>query len=404
MHDSRQEQGEDRQADADQEDEGGEAGCRQAQAAQPAQPVHRSLGADGDEPAGLADQVGVDEQRHDAEDHDRGGENAGNAGLARAEIAVERGGEHVELHRQAQHIGNAELAEAFGEDQHDRRDQRRFHQRQHDRPGDPAAAGAQHARAILELTVEAAERAAEQQDDEGGVVQRQDDGDRYLPISQPVRRRETHRLDPALLAADRAVLEQRGPGQREGPGRQHVGHDQRGGEPAPCEHVGAADQPGEDTADDHRYDDRAEGDAERVPQRLPEHVAGDRGEEGSMQVIGRPLADGGPGATRIAELRLYGIEQDRDDRNDNQIGEQGRHQQADHRGRLPHRDPGAVFQSCGPARTGRPAYGLCGIGHRAGLACASVRGERFCFICFLPSMTDVAGHLSVLIRCTPLHP
>lgn len=71
-------------------------------------------------------------------------------------------------------------------------------------------------------------------------------------------------LQPAGLAADGAVLEQRGPGQCKGPGGKHVGHDQLRGEPAAGEHVGPRDQPGQEAPDHQRDSNGAEADLQRI--------------------------------------------------------------------------------------------------------------------------------------------
>ena len=106
-------------------------------------------------------------------------------------------------------------------------------------------------------------------------------------------------------------------------------HDERGGEPAPAQHVRAGEQPGEQAADHERERDGASGDGERVAQRLPEEVARHRREHRPLEIVQRPAADLGPGPPRVAELDLDRVVQQRDDRHDDQIAEEQRQQHTD---------------------------------------------------------------------------
>ncbi|MNL15472.1 hypothetical protein D3C87_1364600 [compost metagenome] len=152
-------------------------------------------------------------------------------------------------------------------------------------------------------------------------MQRKDDGDREAPIGHPVRRCQAHRLEPAGLAANGAVLEQRRPGESEGPCGQHVGHDQRGREPAATEHVRAADKPGKHRADNKRKRNRPQSDGERVEERMPEKIRCDGREERPVEIIEREVTDILAKTPFVAKLDTDGIQNDRDDRNDDQIGE-----------------------------------------------------------------------------------
>ncbi len=182
--------------------------------------------------------------------------------------------------------------------------------------------GAEDARRILELRVEAPERRTEKEDDKGCVVQRQDDGDWKSPISEPVGRCQPNRLQPTRLTADRAVLEERGPGERKGPGRQHVGYDQRGREPAAPEHIRPADEPGEHGADHEGQQNGAHRHRERIEKRAPEQVCRHRRKQHPVEVVERELADILAQAPLVPELDPGRIEHDGNDRYDDQIGEQ----------------------------------------------------------------------------------
>ena len=336
-HDGGQRQSEQRQANRDHEHHRGKAGRGKAPLLQPRGAVHRALGADRDEATRFACQIAIHQDRQDTNEHDGAGQHARNAGLARTDRAIERGCEHVELHRQAQHIRHAEFAKAFCENQHYGRHQRRTHQRHDHLPSHGPTGCPKDARRVLELAIEAAQGRAEQQDDEGCVVQRQDDGDRHLPIGEPIRRRQADSFKPARLATDGAVLEKCSPGKGEGPGWQHIGNDQRGGEPAAAEHIGARNQPGQDAADGHREDEGAKAHFESVEQRRPEEIMRHRRGEGALQIVERVGAHGRLTAPFVAKLDRHRVREDRDDRHGNEIEKQCGHHQADQRRGLAHR-------------------------------------------------------------------
>lgn len=329
LHDRRQQQSEEWQAHAQQKDRGGESRRRQAHAAKPALPVHRPFRTNRDEPASLAHQPRIDPQSDDAYQHDRAGDYPGDARLARGDAAEERRRKNFELDRQAKHIGHAEFSQALGEDEHHRGEQCRAHQGQDDLQRHLVALGTEDACRILELGIEAPERRAEQENDEGRVVQREDDGDRKPAIGEPVGRCQPRRFQPSGLAADRTVLEERRPGEREGPGRQHVGHDQRGREPAAPEHVRSAYEPGKHSADQQRERYGAHGNGERVEKRAPEQVRRHRREQRSVEIIEREIADILAQAPLVPELHANGVEHDGNDRNDDQVREQQRRQNTD---------------------------------------------------------------------------
>jgi hypothetical protein len=59
--------------------------------------------------------------------------------------------------------------------------------------------------------------------------------------------------------------------------------------------------------------------------------------ERAPQVIAGEASELGPGAPLVPELRRGGVRQDRQDRHQDEIGEEHRHQEADQDGRLAHR-------------------------------------------------------------------
>lgn len=183
-------------------------------------------------------------------------------------------------------------------------------------------------------------------------MQGKDHRDRELAIGDPVGRRQADGLKPALLTANRAVLEQCGPGQRKGPRRQHVGYDQRRREPTPPEHVGPRNQPGQNATHNQRHRDRAHRDFQRIHEWLPEQVLRHGRGKGARQIIEREAAQVVLHTALVAELHGRRITQDGKDRHHDQIKEQGGHQNADDCRRLSQRHAQAIGPACVITRSG----------------------------------------------------
>ena len=93
-----------------------------------------------------------------------------------------------------------------------------------------------------------------------------------------------------------------------------------------------------------------------LTQRPPEQAVRDPRGEGALEVVPGEAADVGLDAALVAELHLDGVEQHGDDRHDDQVGEERRHQDADQRRRLARGDAEPVAQAPGEARArGRTA-------------------------------------------------
>jgi hypothetical protein len=285
QHDRVDRERDDRHRDDAEDERQDEAGDGPAPAPERDQAGAGALAGDRHEGAAGADDAVVHvEHQHAEQDHDERGEVA-DAGALADQVGVQRRRQHELAHRAAEEGRRPEGAEAAREGEQEGREDRRQHQRQHDAPQDRGAAGAEQLGRLLELGVDVAQRAADQHEPEGEVVQRERDRDREQAVGEPVRRDDAGEGgEEALRAADAGVLEERDPGQGQRPRRHDVGDDRGVRDQALERQVGAHDQPRQRAADRQGQEGQAERDDQRVDQRAVEERVGVLAHEGALPV------------------------------------------------------------------------------------------------------------------------
>ena len=154
----------------------------------PGQVFDRPSAADGHEAAELSEHVEVESEHGQSHhDHDEA-DDRGHPGAPGLEVAVEGGRKHRVAHRAAQEIGRAERPDRAREGEQERRHQGRQEERHDDPPEYGAASRAEHLCRLLQLAVEGAQSAAEEQVSEGEVMEGLRHDDRQRAEREPLGR------------------------------------------------------------------------------------------------------------------------------------------------------------------------------------------------------------------------
>ena len=103
---------------------------------QAAAALHGALAAHRNETTGLAQHFHIQHQGQHSHQHNHRGDHRCHARLPGANRPVQSGGQRIEMHRQAENIGQGELAYAVGENQQGGGEQRRTNQRDNNFKGD----------------------------------------------------------------------------------------------------------------------------------------------------------------------------------------------------------------------------------------------------------------------------
>ncbi len=295
---------------------------------------HHAFAAQGHEAFRLTQHFHIQQQGQHAHQHDHGRNHRRHAGLARADGPVQPGRKRIEMHRQAENIGQGELADTVSKNQQGGGEQRRADQWDDNFKGDNPAGCAEDLSTLFHLAVHALQGVANNQDHQRGVMQHHNGHNREVAVSHPVRGLDPHRLQPSRLPADGVVLEKGAPRQGEGPGGQHKGHDKQGGKPLAARDIGAIDQPRQHDAHHQRDGDGAQRHREGVEQRCPEQKIGHARAKGAQQIISGECPFGGTGAAFIAALHQQRVQQYGNDRSQDYPAEQTEQQHGQKVGRL----------------------------------------------------------------------